>query len=338
VTKAAALRTLIALSRRLGRDRLLAQAGGGNISVKAGAGSMLIKASGSRLEDVNEKSGWVEADAKALRAGLPKLARLKDAVARELGYATLIGRAARGPGGRPSMEAGFHAVIPDACVAHVHSAAGIVLAMRPEKEALRRARAAAGPGVEVRCLPACVPGLELTRLVSKSLPRGRARGAVSLWLLRNHGLIWAAGTAEALLAASDRFERALRAELNLDAYEPPHAAGARGCSRRPASDGWTELCVCSWPKARLDAEPLFPDFAIYFHSLDGKLQGLKAGGRALSVGGLSPKQRRDRAEVYYLHALTATLAKPRLALPRALALTIRGLETERLRLAQAGVR
>ena len=336
MTKASALRTLIALSRRLGRDRLLAQAGGGNISVKLGPGSMLIKASGSRLEDVEIKNGWVEADASALRAGLPRLARLKTALARELGYASLVGRAARGPGGRPSMEAGFHAVIPDACVAHVHSAAGILLAMRPEKEALRRARAAAGPGVEVRFLPACVPGLELTRLVARSLSKGAARGTVSLWLLRNHGLIWAADSPEALLAASGRFERALRAELGLGAFKPPHAAGARGCSRRTAPDGWAELCVCSWPKARLDAEPLFPDFAIYFHALDGKLQGLKAAGRSLSVQGPDARRRRDRAEVYYLHALTATLAKPRLVLPRALALTIRGLETERLRLKQAG--
>jgi len=336
VTREKALKTLIALSRRLGRDRLLAQAGGGNISVKTGKGSMLIKASGARLENVSPKAGWVEADARALRAGLPRLARLKSPVARELGYAALIGRAARGAGGRPSMEAGFHAVIPDACVAHVHSAAGILLAMRPEKEALRRARAAAGPGVEARFLPACVPGLELTRLVARSLPKGRARGTATLWLLRNHGVIWSAGSPAALLDASDRFERALRAELGLRAYGAPHAAGARGCARRTASKGRAELCVCSWPKARLDTEPLFPDFAIYFHSLEGKLRGLRARGRSFSVEGLDASRRRDRAEVYYLHALTATLAEPRRVLPRALALTIRGLETERLRLKQAG--
>jgi len=54
-----ALSGLIKISNAVGRDSALIQGGGGNTSVKTRDGKyMYIKASGTALKDMNERSGW----------------------------------------------------------------------------------------------------------------------------------------------------------------------------------------------------------------------------------------------------------------------------------------
>lgn len=327
-----AVRALARVSRRLGRDLLLVQAGGGNVSLKSGGG-LLIKASGARLRLVGPRRGWTRADGAALDRGLAAAAR-RPWPRREIAYADLIGRASPARGPRASMEAGFHAAIPQRWVAHVHSVGGLLLGLEPRREALSWVREALGPEVAVEWVPACLPGLELSLRVKAAAAAGPGP---RLWLVRNHGLIWSADDERALLAASDRLEKGLRRRYGLARFPPPHPAGGRGCRRRPRPRvGWREYCLCGWPRARLTLRPLFPDFLIYFRSLDGRTTGLElAPPRGFRVG--DDGAARDRVEVFYAHALAATLGPRRgAALPARLERSIRGLETEKRRLAQAG--
>jgi len=341
MNEARALDALLRISRSVGRDPLLVQAGGGNVSLKTPGGGMLIKASGARLRQLSRRAGWTRASVLAIRRGLAELNARKPTPRRELGYAALLGRAGKAGRARVSMEAGFHAAIREEQVAHVHSIAGILLGFEPAERALKRVRRIFGDRVRARLVPACPPGLELTLLVRKTGGAPAGGADARLWILRNHGLIWAADGERELLAASRRLERVLRAEYGLHRFPPPHAAGARGCRRRPsgaADASWREFCFCRWPRCRLSLTPLFPDFLIYFHGLDGRVSGLElVPPRAFRVrsGGAHPI--RDLVEVFYAHALVTTLAgrgvRP---LPGKLLRPIRGLETERLRLEQAG--
>jgi ribulose-5-phosphate 4-epimerase/fuculose-1-phosphate aldolase len=101
--RAQALGALVRLSRRLGRDPLLVQAAGGNVSVKMENGAMLIKSSGARLRRLTRRDGWISANARAVRIGLSKLGAHKSPLRRELGYAALLGSAAPTSGPRVSM-------------------------------------------------------------------------------------------------------------------------------------------------------------------------------------------------------------------------------------------
>ncbi|HBL17922.1 MAG: hypothetical protein A2X36_17335 [Elusimicrobia bacterium GWA2_69_24] len=338
---------LVRLCRVLGRDPLLVQAGGGNVSVKLPPDRLLVKASGLRLAEVSAARGWARADAGLLRRGLAALAGIRSALPRDRAYADLLGRAGRTPGWRVSMEAGFHALIPDRCVAHVHSVAGLLLGALPPAQARRRIRRILGAGVRIASVPAAVPGAELSLALARALGRGARLGAGPrkplLAVLRGHGLVWGAETAAELLRLSAALETALRAEFGLDRYPPPHLCGSRGCRRAPAprAEGWGELCFCRWPGCRLDFRPAFPDFVVYF-SLWGRGAPdlVRTSERSALLRADDAAGRRAKAEVLFAHALAHTAAGARgmPGLPPAMVRAIAGLESERLRLAQAARR
>jgi ribulose-5-phosphate 4-epimerase/fuculose-1-phosphate aldolase len=345
-----ALKTLIDLSHKLGRDPLLVQAGGGNISVKSNDQEMVIKASGIRLGSVDAKRGWAVARYRDIAHELPKLFRLHSVTQRELSYAELLTRSGRTPGWRVSMEAGFHAIIDHLCIVHLHSIAAVLLGMMPQPQANKWIAEALGRPLVPRFVPASIPGLELTQYMARELARSARPGDLNLWIQRNHGLVWTADGASEIIKASRRMEKNLRARLGLDRYTLPHTVGARGCKRKPsasprnvADQFWTELCFCNWPACQFDMKPLFPDFGIYFDLWNPKNPAdlVKSSERSVWMRSKDKAHFENRREVLFAHALVHTVARRRgwlKAVSVKMIQAIKGLETERLRLAQAASR
>lgn len=333
-----AVENLVRLCKRLGKDPLLVQAGGGNISVKASDNLALIKASGLRLKDVTLARGWAAADLAALRRELPRLAKLRSASRRDAAYVELLARAGKSPPWRISLEAGFHALMPEPYVAHVHSVAGLILSTIPAGEARERIRRALGPGVSVRTVPPSVPGAELTVEFDRILRNGGG-GSASLWLLKNHGVVWGAASVSRLLALSRRFEKRFGAAFKLPRYPMPHEAGSRECRMEGREEpGRRTLCFCRWPSCRFHPRALFPDLVVYFHHANGWGPELKkVSSRRVSILAKNDEDFRNKTEVFFAHALVSTLSRPGglRALPPAVAKAIAGLTTEKIRLKQA---
>jgi len=322
------LAELVDLCRHLGKDLFLVQAGGGNISVKTGKDSMIIKASGVRLSDVGARRGWAEADAKGLREGLRKIADLASPAGRDRTYAKLLTRVGKTPGWRVSMESGFHALLPDRVVAHVHSLAGVLLGFLPEAAVRKKITNALGCAIDVYLVPVCVPGADLTLRM-----RGRKRAdRPCLWILKNHGIVWGAQTAGEVRALSARFERAFRYQFGLSRYETP-----RWVKSGSELFSWN---VFRWPECRFDLRPLFPDFVVYFSLWGrGKIDLLQTSPRSLKVAARDAKSFRTKSETLFAHAVVSTAAHqcglPLRRLPRGIIRAIDRLETERLRVKQA---
>jgi NAD(P)-dependent dehydrogenase (short-subunit alcohol dehydrogenase family)/rhamnose utilization protein RhaD (predicted bifunctional aldolase and dehydrogenase) len=124
-----ALADLIRISNVTGIDSALVQGGGGNTSVKTKDGRyMYIKASGTALKDLNERSGW-----RRLRLD-SVLSIIKDKSIAQLDINTreteivnrlLLACDDKAPADvRPSVEAHLHAFL-DKCVIHLHPVAVI---------------------------------------------------------------------------------------------------------------------------------------------------------------------------------------------------------------------
>lgn len=122
-----ALQDLIQISRTVGKDPRLVQGGGGNTSVKTEDGRrMYIKASGTALKDMSEKSGWRRMDVGRILEILngESLGDMSDQD-RETQVVTRLGLSCDDglcTNSRPSVEAHMHAIL-SRCVVHLHPVA-----------------------------------------------------------------------------------------------------------------------------------------------------------------------------------------------------------------------
>jgi len=115
------LQDLIRISNAVGRDPELIQGGGGNTSVKTPDGNMYVKASGTALGDMKEGSGYRLVNVGCCIAilddqqfvSMPPLERERVVTDRLLECCVEEGE------GRPSVEAGLHALL-GRCVIHSH--------------------------------------------------------------------------------------------------------------------------------------------------------------------------------------------------------------------------
>ena len=119
-----ALKHLIRISNKVGKDSLLVQGGGGNTSMKTADGKhMYIKASGTALKDMSETQGWrrlnLERTLEIIRdkaiAALPERVRELEVTNRLLLVCDDDVKAVA----RPSVEAHLHARLKR-CVIHLH--------------------------------------------------------------------------------------------------------------------------------------------------------------------------------------------------------------------------
>ncbi len=167
------LKELARMSQIAGARADYTQGGGGNTSVKLGEGLMAIKASGYRLSQVTETDGFAVLEVETL----------KD-VTEEQGYKPL----------RPSVEAGFHALL-GRCVLHTHPVYAN-LALCAENGAKRLPEIM--EGYSYTAVPYINPGAELSEAIKKVL-----KPDTQVVFMANHGLVVTAETADECLKIHD---------------------------------------------------------------------------------------------------------------------------------------
>ncbi|GFE66507.1 class II aldolase/adducin family protein [Litoreibacter roseus] len=192
----------LALSARLGSDRLQIQGPGGNSSIKIGS-EMWIKASGKMLADARTEDIFVGVD-------------LAKAVAEAHGHGDGTCRdAVIDPSQtlRPSIETTFHAALDWPIVFHTHSVNTITHAISPDGlEALKESLSDLRPG----CVPYAKPGRDLTTQILASVQPDS-----QVIVLQNHGLICCGTTVAEVDALVQKVERRLALKRRTVLGVPP---------------------------------------------------------------------------------------------------------------------
>lgn len=175
------------LSARIGSDRNLVQAGGGNTSIKD-HDTLWVKASGKWLIHAGEEDMFLpvpmETSFRCIEEGHDCVEHFQTASGESL---------------RPSVETTMHAVLPQRVVIHVHSVNTIAWAVRTNAEEVLRMRLA---GLRWEWIPYIHPGYPLARRI-----RGLLDSKPDVLVLGNHGLVVAGEdceSAETLLADVER--------------------------------------------------------------------------------------------------------------------------------------
>jgi rhamnose utilization protein RhaD (predicted bifunctional aldolase and dehydrogenase) len=245
------LDSLKSLSAKLGRNRLLVQAAGGNTSVKQ-EGVMWVKASGTWLMHAVEKDIFVPVALAPLLKGLadgdPACESCKDFVRSDLNANAL----------RPSIETTVHALMPQRVVLHVHCVETISWAVREDAESLLAPKL---KDFRWRFIPYARPGLPLAHAI-----RDRIAADTDVLVLGNHGLAVAADTVEEAARLLAEVSKRLAANARPTAISDAEALdlASRGTPYRAPLDPQIHSLACD-PVSRafaLRGTP-YPDHAIF---------------------------------------------------------------------------
>ncbi len=173
------MENFIKASQSIGKNILYVQGAGGNSSIKIGD-KLYVKASGEKLKNMTETQGYVCCRYKPLS----KYFKNKNKYTKHDEYEFLrLVDSSIIPSesyGSPSMEAGFHAVIPSTYVFHIHSVyANIFTCMKYGSTLIKQIFS----DMSFDIIDYMNPGYELAYILSKkkSLP--------SIIFLKNHGII-----------------------------------------------------------------------------------------------------------------------------------------------------
>jgi rhamnose utilization protein RhaD (predicted bifunctional aldolase and dehydrogenase) len=212
------IQDLITLAASLGRDRLVVQGPGGNISLKQD-GVMWVKASGTWMMEADSRSILIPVDFTAvldgLAAGDPACETCSSFVRNDLTRSAL----------RPSIETTLHAVMPQNVVVHVHCIETISIACL-SNAAERLARSL--QGLNWTFVPYIRPGASLGRAMVEHM-----RSGTNIVVLGKHGLVVAGDTvdeaAQLRAEVSRRLARVARVAPRVD----------RETLRRAQGDGYS---------------------------------------------------------------------------------------------------
>jgi rhamnose utilization protein RhaD (predicted bifunctional aldolase and dehydrogenase) len=185
---------LVAVSRRYGGDSSLVLAGGGNTSLKTAAW-LLVKASGHALATINA-GGFVALDRGRLAAMLDAEYPAEAAGRERVFVERVMGARVKADGGRPSVEALIHHLLPRRLVVHTHPTLVNAVTCCEQGERLVRE----WYGGRVLWQHYVDPGLTLARALRENLCA--FGGQPMAIFLENHGLIVSGETAEEIEAAT----------------------------------------------------------------------------------------------------------------------------------------
>ncbi len=268
------LTDFVQLSQTAGARSDYVQGGGGNTSCKLDDQLMAIKASGYRLDQIRPDQAYAVLDYQLLRrfyaeppVGLADLEAAGSAQASQASR-TIAGLDQL----RPSVEAGFHALL-DTFVLHTHSVYANLAACSADGEQVA-ARALAGIGAEFVFIPYINPGAQLTLAIQTALQQKEAETGrrPQLLILQNHGFIVTGPDAASCLQLHEAANQQLAAAFAVSTADwpatavEPHAdiAGLFGSATPWLADRLKGL-------ADLDLfikQPLYPDQMVF---LDGKI-------------------------------------------------------------------
>ena len=244
------MQDLITLAASLGRDRLVVQGPGGNISLKQDS-VMWVKASGTWMMEADSRSILIPVDFTAvldgLAAGDPACETCSSFVRNDLTRSAL----------RPSIETTLHAVMPQKVVVHVHCVETISIACL-SNAAERLARSL--QGLNWTFVPYIRPGASLGRAMVEDM-----RSGTNIVVLGKHGLVVAGDTvdeaAQLRAEVSRRLARVARAAPRVDRET---LRRAQGDGYSPAEDD--ELHAIATDPVSLAAArrgSLYPDHVVF---------------------------------------------------------------------------
>lgn len=273
----AAFDAFLKLSKAIGSDILKTQGAGGNTSFKSG-GVMWVKASGTWLAHAGERDIMVPVEVaplvEALRAGDPSAEKATDFVVAELNASGL----------RPSIETSFHAVLPQAVVAHYHCVNTIALSVLADRETIIAERMAQLPDLTWATIPYRRPGTPLAHEIDNVVA-----GRPDVLVLFNHGIIVTGETVEEVRARIMRVTAALTVEeRRVTAADPAglHALAA-GFGFHAAQDAGSHKAALSPASVAVATRgSLYPDHVIFLGTeigvlADGQTAGAYADERRL---------------------------------------------------------
>lgn len=245
---------LIMLSTTVGaRTPHWIQGAGGNLSVKSG-NLLFIKSSGFRLDQVCTAFGVSSVKLDVFRSHFEDAALIKKTEEAEAKYADGIRVAAikkESSDERPSMETGFHAILPESFVFHFHSLIAVWAADRlvqfPEQyskisEILNNSK------LTWMLVPYLSPGLELSKFLERQEKK-------SLYLLQNHGILMQGSSPEILKIWEGIEESLLNVYQEIESLNPNRKQNLRDLA---IQEKWFR------------SVPLyFPDTAVFLDRLRG---------------------------------------------------------------------
>lgn len=179
------LTEIAATARNIGQHRAFVQGGGGNVSIKTDKTTMAVKASGLRLEELQETAGFVGVDYGVVRRFFN--GQMLDSTLTTLttAYEETVAQSRASIAGlpdtalRPSIETGFHAIL-DTAVIHTHSVyVNILTCCYEGREILADLFPTAA------YIPYHTPGATLTFAMSAALKEQ----PYDTFFLENHGVV-----------------------------------------------------------------------------------------------------------------------------------------------------
>ena len=205
------MRDFIKISKYAGMRNDLAQAGGGNTSVKLDDQVMLVKSSGFQLADLNEQTGYTRVDYRKITDYFQKYVdgHSEDVLTEESGKALLA--EAQIEGGRASIETFLHAVTGKYTL---HSHPTLVNILTAGEGGMDILRSLFPQAVFV---PYRKPGAALAETYYKLCREQQAQGADgSLIFLANHGLVVSGGSGDEVIARTEEVLQRIAAYLKID--------------------------------------------------------------------------------------------------------------------------
>ena len=190
------LSELVGLSNFYGSNPEYLLAGGGNTSLKE-SGVLYVKASGFRLSDIDER-GFVALDMARLKEITAKTYSSDEKMAEAEVLSDMMASRLPGQTGRPSVEALLHALFPQKYVVHLHPAIVNGLTCSNDgKKAFDRVF-----GDTAVWLDELKPGYTLAMASLRAMAKYRAENGrdLSLLVMQNHGIFFAADSAEQIKA------------------------------------------------------------------------------------------------------------------------------------------
>lgn len=208
------IEALVSISKFAGSRFDLVQAGGGNSSVRCGDGTLLVKASGIGLSEMEEQSGYARVEAARVVALLdaPEVLRAPTDRQRDAVAEAAVKQATHAPYAKASMEIYLH-VLLHRLTLHTHPLAVAHLMVRPEAE-----RLAGQLFPDSVFIPYAAPGIALALSIREGAAQyAKRHGALPRRiLLANHGLVISGDNAQEVRGITEDTVRAIEAHLGLD--------------------------------------------------------------------------------------------------------------------------
>lgn len=204
----------IRISRYAGMRNDLAQAGGGNTSVKLDGQIMLVKSSGFQLADVSENSGYSKIDYRLIAEYFKENIKAGDqsVLTEDAGNALLT--KAQMAGGRASIETFLHAVTGKYTLHSHPTLVNILTARKDGREILEELFP------EAVYVPYRKPGAALAETYYKIC---RAAGQPEIIFLESHGLVVSGDSAERVIGRTEEVLEKIAAYLGVSYEAYPNA-------------------------------------------------------------------------------------------------------------------